>query len=152
VLDTRQELRDETPFTSPTGVAGYYEYIFQPVLAADGNVESVAGSTRDISARKKMEGELRDAKSRLEAALCASVVDVTERKRAEEGFRKLAETLEAQVQTRTQELQARNAEILQSRSSFVICRTGCRSVRTRNGGGLPGSSTTAPARSSSCRG
>jgi len=113
VIDTGQGLKDETPYTSPTGVVGYYEYIFQPVLAADGKVESVAGSTRDISARKKMEGELRDAKSRLEAALCASVVDVTERKRAEEGFRKLAETLEAKVQTRTQELQARNAEVLQ---------------------------------------
>jgi PAS domain S-box-containing protein len=217
VIDTREGLKDETPYTSPTGVAGYYEYIFQPVLGKDGQVESVAGSTRDISARKKMEGELRDAKSRLEATLYASevatwtfdiqndrvvadenlvrlfsitvpkedasgapleqylaavhaedraavkqgieeairepgklfekdyrlrqndgsirwitargraernaegkpaqfpgvIIDITERKRADEDLRKLAETLEAQVQTRTQELQARNAEILQ---------------------------------------
>lgn len=113
VIDTRQGLKDETPYTSPTGAGGYYEYIFQPVLGSDGQVESVAGSTRDISARKKMESELLDAKARLEAALCASVVDGTERKRAEEGFRKLAETLEAQVQIRTQELEAKNAEILQ---------------------------------------
>ncbi len=74
VIDTKQGLKDETPYTSPTGAGGYYEYIFQPVLGADGNVESVAGSTRDISARKTMEGELREAKSRLETTLYASEV------------------------------------------------------------------------------
>jgi PAS domain S-box-containing protein len=217
VIDTRQGLRDETPYTSPTGASGYYEYIFQPVLGADGNVESVAGSTRDISVRKQMEKDLRDAKSRLEATLYASeiatwtfdiqnnrvvadenlarmfelsvteedaaggplqqylaaihpedrgavkeaieeairepgklferdyrllqangsvrwvtarghverdaegkplqfpgvMIDVTDRKQAEENLRKMAETLEAQVQARTQELEASNAEILQ---------------------------------------
>ncbi len=217
VVDTRKGLRDETPYTSPTGAGGYYEYIFQPVFGADGNVESVSGSTRDISARKKMEEELRDAKSRLESTLYAGeiatwtfdiqknrvvadenlarmfstvvteqdaaggplesylaaihpedvsavkdaieeairvpgklfekdyrlvqldgsirwvtargrvqhdadgkpvqfpgvMLDVTERKIAEQNVLKLAGTLEAQVETRTQELEARNAEILQ---------------------------------------
>ncbi len=216
VIDSKEGLKDETPYTSPTGVVGFYEYIFQPVLGADGKVESVAGSTRDISARKQMERELRDAKLRLESTLYASeiatwtfdiqnnrvvadgnlarlfsmavtegasgapleqylaavhpedrgsvkeaiekairepghlferdyrlvqtdgsirwvtargrverdaedkpvqfpgvMIDVTERKHAEESFRKMAETLEAQVQVRTRELQARNAEILQ---------------------------------------
>ena len=74
VVETRKGLKDETPYTSPTGAGGYYEYIFQPVLGADGNVESVAGSTRDISARKQMEGDLRDAKSRLESTLYAGEI------------------------------------------------------------------------------
>ena len=217
VIDTRQGLKDETPYVSPTGMMGYYEYIFQPVLGVDGKVESVAGSTRDITARKQMEEDLRDAKFRLEATLYATeigtwtfdiqnnrvfadenlarlfslsvtdndaaggplqqylaaihpddrsmvkeaieeairkpgklfekdyrlvqpdqsirwvtargrvehdrrgkalqfpgvMIDVTDRKEAEESLRKMAETLEAQVQARTQELQARNAEILQ---------------------------------------
>lgn len=217
VIDTKQGLKDETPYTSPTGVAGYYEYIFQPVFDANGNVEAVAGSTRDISSRRKMEEDLRDAKARLESTLYASeiatwtfdirrdrvvadgnlarlysasvtkqdaaggpfqqylaavhpedrdaveaavqeairepgkffekdyrlvqsdgsirwvtargrverdlegnplqfpgvLIDITERKRAEESYRKLAETLDAQVQARTQELQTRNAEMLE---------------------------------------
>jgi PAS domain S-box-containing protein len=216
VIDTKQGLRDETPYTSPAGVIGYYEYIFQPVFDADGNVEAVAGSTREISSRKKMEEDLRDAKARLESTLYASeigtwtfdiqkdrvvadenlarlysaslteqdaagaplkqylaavhpddrdaveaavraairepgnffekdyrlvqadgsirwvtargrveydqegnpaqfpavLIDITERKQAEDSFRKLAETLEAQVRDRTEELQSRNAEML----------------------------------------
>jgi diguanylate cyclase (GGDEF)-like protein/PAS domain S-box-containing protein len=53
VLRTGKSVRDETPYTSPTGVQGYYEYIFSPVVAADGAVEFVAGTTRDITERKQ---------------------------------------------------------------------------------------------------
>ncbi len=55
VFDTQKGLRDETPYTSPTGKGGFYEYIFAPVFADDGTVEAVAGSTRDITARKQLE-------------------------------------------------------------------------------------------------
>lgn len=215
VFKTKCGLKDETSYTSPTGVIGYYEYIFSPVFDAHGNVEAVVGSTRDISERKRTEEALRDAKTRLVATLYASeiatwtwdvqrdrmvadenmarlfsmnkeaasgasiqmyltaihpedrsrveaaisealtvrdkfyevdyrlvqadgsirwvtargrvehdaegkalqfpgvLIDITDRKRAEENFRQLNETLEHQVQARTQELQARNAEILQ---------------------------------------
>ena len=215
VFNTKQSLKDETPYTSPGGVDGYYEYIFSPIFDVHGNVEAVAGSTRDISERKRTEEALRDAKARLVATLYASeiatwtwdvqkdrmvadenmarlfsvnkeaangasiqmylkaihpedrarveaavsealsvrdkfyeadhrlvqadgsirwvtargrvehdaegkalhfpgvLIDITDRKRAEENFRQLNETLEHQVQSRTQELQARNAEILQ---------------------------------------
>ena len=51
VIQTRTKLVDETPYTSPTGVAGYYEYIFSPVLGPDGEVDVVAGSTRVITER-----------------------------------------------------------------------------------------------------
>ena len=64
VVETKAIVRDETPFTSPTGVRGYYEYIFRPVLTEDGKVEVVAGSTRDISGRKKIEEELRRSEER----------------------------------------------------------------------------------------
>ena len=40
-------------------------------------------------------------------------VDITDLKRAEENYRKLAETLEAEVQARTSELEQRNIEVLQ---------------------------------------
>ncbi len=49
VFTTKQTLSDRTHYTSPSGAAGFYEYIFTPVLATDGSVELVAGSTRDIT-------------------------------------------------------------------------------------------------------
>jgi PAS domain S-box-containing protein len=55
VFDTGQGLTDETPYTSPTGAGGYYEYIFKPVFGAAGTVRVVAGSTRDITERQRIE-------------------------------------------------------------------------------------------------
>jgi PAS domain S-box-containing protein len=68
VFRTREGLSDETPYTSPTGVTGHYEYIFSPVIAADGTVEAVAGSTRDITERKRTEAALIEARQAAEAA------------------------------------------------------------------------------------
>jgi len=64
VFTAKEIVQDETPFTSPTGESGYYEYIFRPVLAADGTVEVVAGSTRNITQRKKSEEALRESQER----------------------------------------------------------------------------------------
>jgi PAS domain S-box-containing protein len=55
VFRTGQRLADEAEYVSPAGIAGYYEYIFSPVFGADGFVEVVVGSTRDITARKRTE-------------------------------------------------------------------------------------------------
>jgi PAS domain S-box-containing protein len=71
VVQTRKGLSDQTPYTSPTGAAGYYEYIFSPVFAADGSVEAVAGSTRDVTAMKEAEAALQQAKETAESANCA---------------------------------------------------------------------------------
>jgi PAS domain S-box-containing protein len=91
VFDTREGLTDETPYTSPTGAGGYYEYIFRPVFGRDGSVEAVAGSTRDITERKRGEEELRQS---------------------QEQFRSLVQTLDSQVISRTAELEQRNNEVL----------------------------------------
>jgi two-component system, sensor histidine kinase and response regulator len=68
VFETKKGLTGETPYTSPSGVDGYYEYIFSPAFGPDGTVEFVAGSTRDITERKRVEAELRTAKVAAEAA------------------------------------------------------------------------------------
>jgi PAS domain S-box-containing protein len=68
VFASRESLSDETEYISPTGVAGHYEYIFSPVLKPDGTVEAVAGSTREITERKRAEAELIEAKRAAEFA------------------------------------------------------------------------------------
>lgn len=64
VIDTRQPVRDETAYTSSTGER-QYEYIFVPVIGSDGNVEAVAGSTRDITERKQAEIAVRESEQRI---------------------------------------------------------------------------------------
>jgi PAS domain S-box-containing protein len=69
VIDTRQPVKDQTPFTGPTGETRHYEYIFVPVFAADGSVEAVAGSTRDMTERIQVEEALRKSEESLTFAL-----------------------------------------------------------------------------------
>ena len=64
VFATKEIIRDETPFTSPNGSAGYYEYILRPVLNPDGSVQSVVGSTRDLTEHKKAEQILAESEAR----------------------------------------------------------------------------------------
>jgi PAS domain S-box-containing protein len=68
VIETRQPVKDETPYTSAAGER-QYEYIFVPVLGAGGKVEAVAGSTRDITERKRAEEALREVEARFTAIL-----------------------------------------------------------------------------------
>jgi PAS domain S-box-containing protein len=61
VFETGKKLVDETTYTNPAGMTGYYEYIFNPVFGDDGEVEIVAGSTREVTHRKlneQMQGQL----------------------------------------------------------------------------------------------
>lgn len=60
VRDTKKPIQGEVPFNGTYG-RRIYEYIFVPVLGADGEVEAVAGTTRDVTGRKDMEDELREA-------------------------------------------------------------------------------------------
>jgi PAS domain S-box-containing protein len=78
VFATKEKVTDETSYTSPTGVVGYYEYIFCPVIGDDGVVELVVGSTRDVTERKKAEAilvksEKLSAAGRLAAALAHEI-------------------------------------------------------------------------------
>jgi PAS domain S-box-containing protein len=61
VFETGETVKDETSYTNPTGISGYFEYILSPALAADSTVEFVAGSSRDISDRKQVELALRES-------------------------------------------------------------------------------------------
>lgn len=63
VIATRQSIRGEVPFDGTNGLR-IYEYIFVPVLGLDGEVEALAGTTRDVADRKQEEQGLRDANHR----------------------------------------------------------------------------------------
>jgi PAS domain S-box-containing protein len=66
VIETRQSIKGEVPFEAPrTGIAGVYEYIFTPVIGASGEVELIAGTTRDVTERKHGVEALRESEARL---------------------------------------------------------------------------------------
>ncbi len=60
VRETKQPIRGEVPFSGSQG-RRMYDYIFVPVIGADGEVEAVAGTTRDVTDRRQMEDALREA-------------------------------------------------------------------------------------------
>ena len=62
-IKKRRPLKDETSYTSAFGTR-QYEYIFVPLLAEDGSVEAVAGTTRDITDRTEAEEALRGSEER----------------------------------------------------------------------------------------
>lgn len=55
VIETREPVRDETPYTNSAGDEGFFEYIFNAVLDSNGKVAAVVGSTRSITERKRAE-------------------------------------------------------------------------------------------------
>jgi diguanylate cyclase (GGDEF)-like protein/PAS domain S-box-containing protein len=66
VIENKASFIGEESYTSPTGVHGVYEYIFSPVIAANGSaVEFVVGSTRDVTERRRTEDKLRDSQKHL---------------------------------------------------------------------------------------
>jgi PAS domain S-box-containing protein len=69
VIETKESIRDQAPFTGPNGVTRQYEYIFVPVLSGEGQVTAVAGTTHDITDQKTIEDALRKSEERLTLAL-----------------------------------------------------------------------------------
>ena len=67
VVATRRSIRGEVPFTGADG-RRIYDYIFAPVLGANGDVVAVAGTTRDITERQEAEQAIRAQAVRLAEA------------------------------------------------------------------------------------
>jgi PAS domain S-box-containing protein len=67
VKATKKPIRGEVPFNGTFG-RRIYDYIFVPVLGPDGEVEAVAGTTRDVTERKQFEDELLASQQRALAA------------------------------------------------------------------------------------
>ncbi len=58
VIATRAPIRGDVPFTHHAKGTRVYDYIFTPVIGADGKVEAVAGTTRDVTDRRMHEEHL----------------------------------------------------------------------------------------------
>ena len=97
VFREKKVVCDETRYVSPAGVEGCYEYIFSPVVGAGGAVELVAGSTRDITERKRLEQRLEKAIADLRGTQLA--------------LEKQTGELERQVKERTARLQETVSEL-----------------------------------------
>ena len=63
VVASKQSVRGEVPFDGGFG-RRIYEYIFVPVFGPDGEVEAIAGTTRDVTERKQAEQALEQASQR----------------------------------------------------------------------------------------
>ncbi len=66
VTNTREPIRDHTPFTGANWETRHYEYIFVPIFNATGEVEAVAGATRDVTERQEMQQALALSEKKLQ--------------------------------------------------------------------------------------
>lgn len=71
VIKTKKPIRGEVPFTGTNGKK-IYDYIFTPVFNSKGEVEAIAGTTRDVTERKLGEEALRDIG--IKTSLLASII------------------------------------------------------------------------------
>ncbi len=71
VIASRSPIRGEVPFTGTNG-RRMYDYIFVPVMGPNGEVEAIAGTTRDITERANAEEALRKSEERFRAFVNAT--------------------------------------------------------------------------------
>ena len=71
VKTTRAPIKGVVPFNGTFG-RRMYEYIFVPVLGPDGEVEAVAGTTRDITERLQSEQAIRENEERFRSLIVAT--------------------------------------------------------------------------------
>ena len=68
VVATKLPVKGEVPFTGTFG-RRIYEYIFVPVLGENGEVEAVAGTTRDVTDRRQAEEQVRHSEERFRSLM-----------------------------------------------------------------------------------
>jgi len=68
VMKTREPIRDEASLSYPAQGPRQYEYILVPIFGESGEVEAIAGSTRDITERHEARAALEKVNRDLEAA------------------------------------------------------------------------------------
>ena len=72
VVETKESIRGEVAFEHAELGRRIYDYIFAPVPNGEGEVEAIAGTTRDITERKEAEKALQKSEERFRALVTAS--------------------------------------------------------------------------------
>ncbi|HEV7333876.1 MAG TPA: PAS domain S-box protein [Flavisolibacter sp.] len=72
VVATKQSIRGEVSFPHATLGKRVYDYIFAPVINENGEVEAIAGTTRDITEIKLAEQTVRESEARTRLAVEAA--------------------------------------------------------------------------------
>ncbi|WP_339106263.1 PAS domain S-box protein [Haloterrigena salinisoli] len=72
VIETKEPIRGEVAFPHAERGRRVYEYIFAPVLNDDDEVETIAGTSRDVTERRQAEENLQKNKERFHALVTAS--------------------------------------------------------------------------------
>ncbi len=76
LVESKQAVRDHAVFAVASGEIRHFDYLFVPVIAADGSVEAVAGSTRDVTDRERMEKALADSEQNLQRVIAQAPVAI----------------------------------------------------------------------------
>ena len=66
VFSSAKSLSFDAPFGSPEHSERFFEHVYSPVMAADGSVDFVVGTSRDISQRKRNQDNLHGMNADLE--------------------------------------------------------------------------------------
>jgi PAS domain S-box-containing protein len=93
VVRTKAGIRGEVPFTGDSGISGIYDYIFKPVLNAEGEVDVIVGTTRDVTDRKRDEEKLKSFQSELEARAVELQTALEAKSNSEQRYRFLADSV-----------------------------------------------------------
>jgi PAS domain S-box-containing protein len=72
VVATKQPIRGEVAFPHATLGKRIYDYVFAPIFNEKGKVEAIAGTTRDITDRKRAEAALKVSEERFRSFVMAS--------------------------------------------------------------------------------
>lgn len=67
VITTGEPIAGITPYVNSAGTQDHYEYIFNPLVSPDGNVQFVAGVSRDVTERQRTAEALRKSEQRYRA-------------------------------------------------------------------------------------
>ncbi len=71
VIASKKAIRGEVSFTHATLGKRIYDYIFSPIIDQDGNVEAIAGTTRDITPLVQYREQVEESEQRFQAAIAA---------------------------------------------------------------------------------
>lgn len=86
VISTGKHIKHQTAYTGADGNSKYYDYVLLPVFNSDGQVEAVAGTTRDISDQNRAAEQVEQDRRRWRELLLQTPAAIAVLKGPEHGY------------------------------------------------------------------